>query len=287
MFVQLFDLRSFVLVIGLANIIMCCGLFYTRLHLKTYAGFLHWAMSMVCGSCGLVLIGLRLILPDFITVILANVLLVISATLLVLGIGKFYRLRFPIWPLALLNTSFCVAFGFFTYVSPSISVRILLSSIALAGLYGYAGWLVRNANRRGGVESGLQVLLGLQAALFVGRFGVTLFNPPVQHIENAPGNFLVAAGVFLVGNMLTVFSLILANFSRIEREMLKMQNEVQNLRTILPICSACKKIRSEEGVWQNLEVAIGKKADVDFSHSYCPDCVRKLYPEDAEEVLAD
>ncbi len=51
--------------------------------------------------------------------------------------------------------------------------------------------------------------------------------------------------------------------------------EVQELRDILPICSWCKKIREDDGYWNQLEEYFLKYSDVRFSHGVCPDCVKK------------
>ncbi|PCI44249.1 MAG: hypothetical protein COB41_04955 [Proteobacteria bacterium] len=56
-------------------------------------------------------------------------------------------------------------------------------------------------------------------------------------------------------------------------------NEVQLLSGLLPICSSCKDIRDDKGYWNQLETYIGKHANVEFSHSICPDCMNKLYPK--------
>ena len=51
------------------------------------------------------------------------------------------------------------------------------------------------------------------------------------------------------------------------------------LKGILPICSNCKKIRTDIGYWEQIEVFIKNHSKVKFSHSICPDCAKKLYPE--------
>lgn len=55
--------------------------------------------------------------------------------------------------------------------------------------------------------------------------------------------------------------------------------EVKTLRGFLPICSNCMKIRDDEGFWQKIEKYIQDRSDVKFSHSLCPDCAKKLYPD--------
>ena len=64
--------------------------------------------------------------------------------------------------------------------------------------------------------------------------------------------------------------------------------EVKRLGGLLPICASCKKIRTDEGYWEQVEVYIAERSDAQFSHGYCPDCARKLFPEYyTDEDLSD
>ncbi len=54
---------------------------------------------------------------------------------------------------------------------------------------------------------------------------------------------------------------------------------VKQLSGLLPICSSCKKIRDDEGEWNPMEVYIQQRSEASFTHSFCPECVRRLYPE--------
>jgi PAS domain S-box-containing protein len=55
--------------------------------------------------------------------------------------------------------------------------------------------------------------------------------------------------------------------------------EMNKLRGLLPICSVCKNIRDDKGYWNQIEVYIRDHSDAEFSHSICPECAKKLYPE--------
>jgi PAS domain S-box-containing protein len=61
--------------------------------------------------------------------------------------------------------------------------------------------------------------------------------------------------------------------------------EIKVLRGILPICANCKKIRDDKGYWENIESYIDKHSDARFSHGICPDCIQRLYPDIAADVL--
>jgi DNA-binding response OmpR family regulator len=55
--------------------------------------------------------------------------------------------------------------------------------------------------------------------------------------------------------------------------------EVKALSGLLPICMSCKKIRDDEGYWEQMEHYIQEHSEAKFSHGICPDCRTKLYPE--------
>lgn len=55
--------------------------------------------------------------------------------------------------------------------------------------------------------------------------------------------------------------------------------EIKILRGILPVCSFCKKIRDENNQWRTMENYISSHSEARFTHSFCPECSRKYYPE--------
>jgi hypothetical protein len=66
-------------------------------------------------------------------------------------------------------------------------------------------------------------------------------------------------------------------------ELQKALEEIKTLRGILPICTSCKKIRNDEGSWQQLESYISKHSEATFSHGICKECAKKLYPDYMKE----
>ena len=76
-----------------------------------------------------------------------------------------------------------------------------------------------------------------------------------------------------------------------ERELQKCVDEaidqVKALSGLLPICGNCKNIRDDEGYWNSIESYMGDHADVEFTHSLCPECIKSLYPEMADEILSE
>lgn len=56
-------------------------------------------------------------------------------------------------------------------------------------------------------------------------------------------------------------------------------NHIKQLQGILPICMYCKNIRTDKESWQRVEGYISEHSEVKFSHSLCPDCAKKHYPD--------
>ncbi len=72
--------------------------------------------------------------------------------------------------------------------------------------------------------------------------------------------------------------------TEIERDLLLEElksalSKVKLLSGFLPICASCKKIRDDKGYWNQIELYIRNHSEAEFSHSICPDCARKLYPD--------
>jgi len=91
----------------------------------------------------------------------------------------------------------------------------------------------------------------------------------------------LAGKTFLVGAFRDVTERRQAEAER-ERLIAELQEAATHVKTLsglLPICASCKKIRDDKGYWNQIEVYIRDHSQVDFSHSICPDCAQKLYPE--------
>ena len=54
--------------------------------------------------------------------------------------------------------------------------------------------------------------------------------------------------------------------------------QIKTLRGIVPICASCKKIRNDQGYWDIVEEYFSTHTEAQFSHSICPECLKRLYP---------
>jgi len=62
-------------------------------------------------------------------------------------------------------------------------------------------------------------------------------------------------------------------------ELKNVVSEIKTLRGIIPICSYCKKIRTDQGAWEQLEEYIVAHSDAKFSHGICPECMKRISSE--------
>jgi two-component system cell cycle response regulator len=94
---------------------------------------------------------------------------------------------------------------------------------------------------------------------------------------------------FVTSDRMQILDLLFSMFENViqkNRELEQANKElkaaletVKTLRGLIPICSNCKKIRDDKGYWHRVEVYIQEHSEADFSHSICPECTKKLYPD--------
>jgi CheY-like chemotaxis protein len=74
-----------------------------------------------------------------------------------------------------------------------------------------------------------------------------------------------------------------------ERLIAELQDALATIKTLsglIPICAWCKQIRNDKGYWQAVEQYIRERSTAEFTHSICPDCMRKFFPEHFKEETA-
>ena len=65
--------------------------------------------------------------------------------------------------------------------------------------------------------------------------------------------------------------------THLQRDGFKALDKVKTLSGMLPICAHCKKIRDDQGYWNQVEVYIKDHSDAEFTHGICPDCAAKVF----------
>ena len=86
------------------------------------------------------------------------------------------------------------------------------------------------------------------------------------------------AGRLLVTRDVTLYKELEDERERLIDELKEALGKVTQLEGLLPICASCRKVRDDGGYWGHVEEYFGRRAPVEFTHSICPDCARRLYP---------
>jgi hypothetical protein len=63
------------------------------------------------------------------------------------------------------------------------------------------------------------------------------------------------------------------------RDLADKSSELDRLKGFIPICAYCKRIRQEQGAWQQIEGFIQEHSQALFSHTICPECTEKEFGE--------
>lgn len=173
---------------------------------------------------------------------------------------------------------------FFDYYFKKMDSEKIAHKLTYAKLYKPWNWVVATGVYLDDVDELVHIETG--------KMRETLINQIIY-------TFIVVVFVFILSIVILVSfekkirNLILAYEDRIriytERligEKLKTEKalaEVDQLKGLLPICSSCKNVRDDSGYWSQIESYISAHSKAEFTHSLCPDCAKKLYPDIFDE----
>ncbi|MBI4799999.1 MAG: hypothetical protein HY794_14990 [Desulfarculus sp.] len=285
----LVDIRTLVLAAGIIAVVLFAYLLHVHLSRKTYPGFALWTRGSLAAGTGLILIALRGVVPDLLSIVLSGALIIYYPLMILKGLAAFAGRRLSWWPDLAIYLLFTAGTSWFTYGQINVALRIFIISLALSY------YCLRSALLAAG---GVATLLGSRnwmliaslaglAALFLAR-GLANLLGLSQTTDFLASNSL-QAGTFMAsfaGQIFTVTGLVSLNMQRLEQDLALSQREVNLLSGLLPICANCKRIRDDSGYWHQVEAYISSRSEAKFSHGICPQCIRELYPDISEQILS-
>jgi hypothetical protein len=249
---------------------------------QTYPGFHYWATAALCYFMANVLIGLRGAIPDLLSIVAAGSITIYTLMLTAYGISVFVNKGDRPWPYLAAGACIPLVLAFFTYISPSIHTRIVIVSAIYSFLCLYClRQLIRDTPVYLKKHNLLLKLSFAAGALWsLVRIAHTLLYAKTIESMLAPSLMLSTSLVaYCILFSFIAFGLCLFNFQRTEHDLLSARNEVRQLTGFLPMCASCKKIRDDQGYWNQVEAYIRSHSEAVCSHSICPDCLQRLYPE--------
>lgn len=76
--------------------------------------------------------------------------------------------------------------------------------------------------------------------------------------------------------------ILIANLQVRHDELSSAHAEVHTLSGLLPICAWCKKVRDDDGYWQQVEDYFACRSQITFTHGVCADCLEEQKAESAQ-----
>ena len=129
------------------------------------------------------------------------------------------------------------------------------------------------------VGKNASLLIGVLSAL--SWFGSDILSGHSHSLHfYAVWNTLIRLVAFVtIGILLYKIRQLLEDQRRLSEDLQQSISEIKVLETFLPICCQCKKIKDQEGNWQQMEEYISNHTNTLFSHGYCPECYKKIMAE--------
>jgi PAS domain S-box-containing protein len=147
---------------------------------RRFAGLGFWLACFAMHTLGMTLIVLRGVVPDWLSVVVANALLVTGLILLYVGLERFVERRSRQFFNGVLLFVFILLHTYFTYVHPSLAARNINISAALTVICLQCAWLLlhrvelemRTVTRWTGILCAVYCIFG------IARIGVNVFVSP-------------------------------------------------------------------------------------------------------------
>jgi hypothetical protein len=287
------DSRTVIVVACLVYALLAGAVSVMGVPLRRHVGPVHWAVGLCGWALGALLVALQGVAPAWLAIIVGNGCLIVSTCVVAQGLARFLgapsRRRLHL----VVSAGSVLGMAAFTLVRGSFAGRVMVFS--LAALILSADMASVLARYRGGESSAaIRFLLGTWASMAVFhalRLVVTFtVAVPPEHLLQSHW----ATGWSLLVMMLQVLALVsglmalaasrfadelAADRARLAETNERLRAALENVRVLsglLRICAWCKKIRNDEGVWEQMEVYVQRHSDASFTHGVCPACAEKV-----------
>ncbi len=126
----------------------------------------------------------------------------------------------------------------------------------------------------------------------ISRIHYMLLNRDIRRISNTEMAIEIFFGgkkQVITSNRIQILDLLLSTFENAiqknkelqesNRELRRANEKIKRLEGLIPICAKCKKIRDDNGYWKQIEEYLREAANAEFTHGFCPECMKSLYPD--------
>lgn len=200
----------------------------------------YWVLSFSFAFVGFLLIALRSLVPDSLSILAANLSLTVSFLFLLAGINNLVNRKNIIWLFSVILLLVSSGLAYFTYIQPSLSSRIVIMSLMYAVLSVTCIYNLKRSSlgsrRNAGIT--LAAMFLFLAAFMTVRMLVTLLSPGIQNLEDFmnSGNFQASAFIvtlFFYSGL--TFTFIWINYSSLDTQRLTLLSAIEQATTSIII----------------------------------------------------
>ncbi len=208
---QTLDLRTIILLTGFMGAMMALVLVFLHgTSLRSVSGLREWAAAALLGTCAAIFLGVRDILPDFLTIVIGNLLLIGGVSLFSIGTRRFFDMDAKLPLFVGIVAAMSLPLAWYAVVEPNYGLRLQMVSGLLALIFGEHAWLMY---RRGSGSFAFRFTMAtllVQAAVLASRAlsagsvpaAAELLSPsPMQSVyiaSYAVGMLALSIGVILL-----------------------------------------------------------------------------------------
>lgn len=135
-----------------------------------------------------------------------------------------------------------------------------------------------------------------EATHLISRIAYILANQKLRQGITSDMSIEIAFGgqhYILTSDRIQILDLLLSSFETAVRKNIELEEANRKLRTaletinslgaLIPICCHCKRIRNDDGYWQQLESYFKDHSIVEFTHGLCPSCAETYYSQNGQK----
>ena len=242
------DIRTLIFNLLLFALVFAIGIYLLQRSQPRIRALRWWSGAIIVAGAGFLLLALRGSIPDLLSIVVANDLMLLALCFFLEGVVRIRRLSRPyFWRLSLpLVAALTLLLLYYTYVEPSVGARILAVSLLNAIPTVVAAWLLIQDIPRVLRPSHYFTAAGFIqfAVVSVARAVHTQFWPPAD---------LMTAGPMQAMTFLSIFSLlVVASFGCVWMVSAYLADELELLARTDPLTGALNRLALDENLTREI-----------------------------------
>jgi diguanylate cyclase (GGDEF)-like protein len=248
------DIRTLTFNLLLFALVFAVGMFFVQRSQPGVRGLRWWAAANAVGGIGFMLLSLRGLIPDFLSILVANCLLLVALHCFHEGITRFRGRPNPMpWFGPLLVIILALILFRYTYIEPNIATRIvavtLLTSIPAAMA---THVLIRD------VPHPLRSSHWFTAAAFI-QFIVASLVRAAHALASPPADLMTAGPVHAFSFLSIFFLLVVATFGSVWMTTVYLASELERQARTDPLTGAMNRLALAEQMAR--EISRARRSD--------------------------